>query len=113
MARRKSERLTDRNEISRILKRGRRWRSALGLTVTEPAAGGRGRCLFIISSRVSKKSTVRNRLRRRLNEWARRENISQRLSKNVIVLVAPGAVNLQPAALHQSAAQALHDAERS
>lgn len=109
MTRQVAWRLKDRRGVKRLIQRGRRFRSVLGLVSWLPSPVRRGQLLFIVSSKVSKKSTVRNRLRRRLHEWARQSKIVEGLGKDAVILVGPGAAALSPARLRQGAAETLAD----
>lgn len=59
-------------DVHYTLRFGRRSQTPLGrVTILRPGRGASARVLFAISRRVAKKSTARNRLKRRLDEWAR------------------------------------------
>src|SRR3989338_6580713 len=70
---RRSLRFRRRIEVRRTVRSGRSFESALGrvvwLRVVSPQES---RVLFVVSTKVSKRSTARNRIRRQLSEALRR-----------------------------------------
>lgn len=83
------QRFASRREIARVIRNGRRIILPLGRVSVLPASGPAGRVLFVVPKTVSKKSTVRNRIRRILVAWAREWNIARRIRQDLVVFVNP------------------------
>ena len=83
-----SLRFRDRREVRRVLNKGRRIETPLGrvsLLASERAAG---RILFVVSTRISKKSVRRHAIKRHLDEWVRLVAHELR-GRDIIVMVRP------------------------
>jgi len=77
---------------------------SLGRVVISPPASGSGCVLFVVPAAVSKRSSERNRIRRRLEAWAERVGRSGRLpAANIVIFVSPAAAGLSTKALWQLA----------
>lgn len=66
----------------------------LGRVIIAPVPNGRGRVLFVVSKIVSKKSSERNRIKRYLDEWVRRQHIPALGERDIVVFVSPSSVSL-------------------
>lgn len=70
---RRAFRFNGRRDVAEVLRHGRRARIGLGRVVwTRVRSPGEARVLFVVPKTVSKKSTVRNRIRRQMTEAFRR-----------------------------------------
>lgn len=98
-----ARRFTNRREVSRIIRNGQRLRFPLGRIVILPAPGPIGRILFVVPKVVSKKSTVRNRIKRILAAWARERNVGAFLGRDLIVFVDPALAGMSPRAIRSEA----------
>lgn len=100
-------RFSGRSEVRALARRGRRFETELGKIVwgrtSSPAAA---RLLFIISTRVAKRSTERNRIRRQLGESFRREWAAVPFPAAVMVYVHPAVVAM-PGSQRRALAAAL------
>lgn len=96
-------RLSSRREIIRIIRNGRKSMLPIGRVSALPASGPVGRVLFVVPKTVSKKSTVRNRIRRILDAWARERNVAQLLRQDLVVFVNPALAALAPSAIRAAA----------
>lgn len=83
------QRFASRREIARVIRNGRRIILRLGRVSALPASGPVGRVLFVVPKTVSKKSTVRNRIRRILVAWARERSITRLIRQDLVVFVNP------------------------
>lgn len=84
-------RITGRIFLRRFLNKGVRFESEFFRLVRLPNFWGHARFVFIVPRQLDKRSTVRNRLRRRAREWTRR-NISMFRSDDVVIICKKGAV---------------------
>lgn len=98
-----ARRFTNRREVSRIIRNGQRLRLPLGRVSILPASGPIGRILFVVPKAVSKKSTVRNRIRRILVAWARERNVGALLGRDLVVFVDPALAGASPRAIRSEA----------
>lgn len=89
-----------------VLTNGRRVSTALGRFVFGRPERGEGRIFFVVAKSVAKRSTVRNRIRRQLREWARRSGLGTRLGRDVVVLVALDTAALSRRVLRERMANA-------
>ncbi|MBI2003601.1 MAG: ribonuclease P protein component [Parcubacteria group bacterium] len=87
MALPRKSRLSSSSEIKKILKDGLGLNLELFQVKFLPVSAGPSRFAIIVSSRVSKKASVRNRIKRKLSETIRL-NISKFRSGFLIVIVA-------------------------
>lgn len=84
-------RLADRTAIRRVLARGLRcWRPLLGLRAVRNGKP-HSRFVFVVSTKVSKRATERNRLRRHLREGVRALLPTVAAGYDVAVIVIPAA----------------------
>lgn len=81
--------------------------SPIGRITARPAEPDGGRILFVVSKRVSKKSTERNRIKRRLGEWARQQFGTQGRTHDVVVFVNPLLAELTKKEFHARTAEAV------
>lgn len=88
-------------EVRAHLGAGRRLWTPLGRAVLN--VRGRGRALFVVPSTVSKRSTVRNRIRRQLDGWAAGLAARSLKGLDLVVFVSPDARALSAAELRQRA----------
>lgn len=68
----RSLRFASRGEVKDLLRRGERLVTPLGRVVWVRARRRKGRILFVVSTRVSKRATVRNRIKREFDGWLTR-----------------------------------------
>lgn len=87
-------RFPDRRRIRRVIETGVRIATPLGRIVAAPAPDGQGRILFAVSKAVSKKSSERNRIKRRLDEWARLNRVPGLDRWDIVAFVSPNSVLL-------------------
>jgi len=80
--------------VREVLANGRRISTALGRFVLGRPERQPGRVFFVVAKSVAKRSTARNRIRRQLREWARREGVGARLGRDAVLFVAPDTVSL-------------------
>lgn len=92
-------RFTNRREIIRVIRSGRTLILPIGRVSSLPATGSAGRILFVVPKAVSKKSSVRNRIRRVLAAWARERNIGALLRRDIVVSVHPLLAGMSPRAI--------------
>lgn len=98
---------TSRNLVRETLARGQRVPTAIGRFILGRAQPKAGRVFVVVSKAVAKKSTSRNRIKRQLREWARREALGKRLGRDVVVFVAPDIATLTRKAFRERMARAL------
>jgi len=91
MALPKHLRFPNRRLVRAAMTYGQRLPSPLGTLWLSRPPDGRGRVHFIVSTRVSKKSTVRHRLQRQLDGWAARRWAASPPPVSILVLVHPAA----------------------
>lgn len=86
-------RFRDRDAVRRVIARGFRIEIPLGRVSILPKGKGQGRILFVISTRVAKRSTDRHFIKRQLDEWARahQQDIS---NWDIVVLVRTDSAKL-------------------
>lgn len=96
-------RFTSRREIARIIRNGRKIMLPVGRVSALPASGPAGRILFVVPKTVSKKSTVRNRIRRILAAWARERDVARVLGQDLVVFVNPALATRRPNAIRAAA----------
>ena len=70
--------LRSEQDIKELLGRGRALENSFFKVIYKNRAVGNGRLLLVVSKTVSKKAVVRNKLRRRIREWIRRNYIPTR-----------------------------------
>lgn len=93
--------------VREMLAHGRRMPTPLGRFVLGRAAQRTGRIFVVVSRAVARRSTARNRLRRQLREWARREELGGRFGRDAVLLVRPDAATLTRRALRERMASTL------
>lgn len=94
-------RLADRTAIRRVLARGLRcWRPLLGLRSVRNGKP-HSRFVFVVSTKVSKRATERNRLRRHLREGVRTLLPTVAAGYDVAVIVLPVARGAAASALRE------------
>ena len=98
-------RLSGRGEVRKIISSGRRRPSAIGLVISLPRAKVRGRIAITISSKIAKKSSERNKIRRQLSELARLEFAKKPLARDSVVMVSPLISSWTARILRQKAVQ--------
>ncbi len=95
-----------RGEINFLVRRGARIRTELGRVAWARATQGRGRILFIVSGAVARRAARRNRIRRELEEQARRGFAARASRVDVVILVDPAVAALTRSARAAAAARA-------
>ncbi|RJQ37208.1 ribonuclease P protein component [Candidatus Parcubacteria bacterium] len=99
--------LPNRILVRRILREGRSVSTPLGRIIVGPENLGRHpRALVVAGKTVSKKSTVRNRAKRRIAAWARHEALASRMARSIVILAAPPVATMSRAAFRVAAADA-------
>ena len=90
-----SLRFSGRREVRELLTRGRPLRTGLGRAVWNrpPSPWGTG-ILFVVSKKVSKRSTERNRIRRQLTEAFRKRWRERPFAIRAVVYVSPAVLRL-------------------
>lgn len=63
--------LRRKEEIGFVLRKGRRFETLSFVVFSRESPSTHSRFVFIVSQKVAARSTVRNRLRRRVREWVR------------------------------------------
>jgi ribonuclease P protein component len=84
-------RFESRGEVKDFLRRGAQLSTPLGRAVCAVPRSRRGRILFVISTRVSKRATVRNRIKRELDGWLTRQARGP-LEVDAVIFVNPVAL---------------------
>ncbi|MEK7172837.1 MAG: ribonuclease P protein component [Patescibacteria group bacterium] len=67
--------LRSEQDIKELLRKGRPLENSFFKVIYKNRAAGRGRLLLVVSKTVSKKAVIRNRLRRRMREWIRKQDV--------------------------------------
>lgn len=93
MALSRKYRLSDSSEIIRVIKKGRSFDSKFFRIKFLPADAGFTRFSIIISSKVSKKAVIRNKIKRTLSETIRLNIPKIKPGFSIVVLVKPKAPN--------------------
>ncbi|MBI2096617.1 MAG: ribonuclease P protein component [Candidatus Sungbacteria bacterium] len=91
MALRRAERLRKKGDIRNAFRRSFRYESALFVVHVHKKRNLPGRVTVIISKKVSKKATERNRLRRFISEWLRTSFRVGTRSIDCVLTLKPGA----------------------
>src|SRR3989338_8701945 len=94
-----SMRFRGRKDVKRLLRYGRKYTTGLGRVFIAQAIAARGRILFVVSTAVAKKSTDRNKIKRRLGEWTRVDGPEFLNRVDAAVLVSKEAAGLPKKAL--------------
>lgn len=92
-------RFRGRKDVKRLLRYGRKYTAGLGRIFVAPAVAAHGRILFVVPNAAAKKSTDRNKIKRRLNEWARAGGLEFLSRADAVVLVGKEAAGLSGKAL--------------
>src|SRR3989344_7912293 len=92
---------SSRAVVREVLANGRRVPTALGRFVLGRPGQETGRIFFVVSKSVAKRSTARNRVRRQLREWARRERLGVRLGRNAVAFVESDTASLSRRGLRE------------
>jgi ribonuclease P protein component len=95
----KSDRLLRSSEYQHVAQHGRRATSNAFVVLVAPRRVAGPPRLGITTSRKVGNSVVRNRVRRRVREWFRRERAGIRASLDVLVIARSAAAELESAAL--------------
>lgn len=106
-------RFVSRREIVRVIRSGRRIMLPIGRVSALPASGPAGRILFVVPKTVSKKSTVRNRIRRILAAWARERDAARVLGRDIVIFVNPALAARKPSAIRAAAEAMIESLARS
>jgi ribonuclease P protein component len=86
-------RFRDRGAVRRVITRGFRIEIPLGRVSILPKGKEQGRILFVVSTRVAKRSVDRHGIKRRLDEWARANQ--QAISNwDIVVLIRTDSAKL-------------------
>ena len=93
MALPKKYRLTDKSEIEKVFKKGRIINSSLFLIRFLSNHLVFSRFTVIVSSKISKKAVIRNRIKRRLKEIIRLNILKIKPGYNFIVIAKPKILN--------------------
>ncbi len=84
-------RLSRGRDLERLLRRGRRVLSSLFEVIVQKNKGLHARFAFIVPKRVAKRAVIRNKLRRRMREWVRRDQSALSAPYDVAVVCRSGA----------------------
>lgn len=86
----KASRLKKKKEIERVLKRGKGFKE--GFLILKSLKNGlrNSRFAFVVSRKVSKKATLRNKIRRRLSELMRLKIKKIKKGLDLVLLASPG-----------------------
>lgn len=84
---------------------GRRFFNPVARVAFLPARRAGGRAAFVVSAKVSKKSSERNRLKRRLSEMVRLATKNQALPADAVFMVNPGATGMTARSFRENAAK--------
>ena len=87
-------RFRGRKDVKRLLRYGRKHITGLGRIFIVPATAARGRVLFVVPNAAAKKSTDRNKIKRRLDEWMRADRPAFLSRVDAVVLVSKEAAGL-------------------
>lgn len=96
MALPKIHRLSDKFEIERVFKKGKRIDSELFTLRFLPNNTGQTRFAITANLKVSRKSTVRNKIKRRLSEIAKLNILRIKPSYDVVMSCKPEILNKNP-----------------
>lgn len=92
---RRAFRFNGRRDVQEVLRRGRRARVELGRVVwARVRSPADARVLFVVPKSVSKKSTVRNRIRRQMTEALRRQWREEALPIAAVIYIDPAVAYL-------------------
>jgi len=86
----RANRLAKKRDVDRVWKRGKRVRAPRFYVCVLPNNQNVVRCTVVVSLRVSKKATIRNRLKRRIREILRAALPTLRPGFDLLVSAAPG-----------------------
>jgi len=86
----KVNRLKKKKDIERVFKSGRGFKEDFLILKMVKNNLKNSRFAFIVSQKVSKKATLRNKIRRRLSELARRHLPTTRPGTDIIIMALPG-----------------------
>ena len=89
----KSNRLKQKKDIERVIKRGESFKEKFLVLKTAKNSLSQSRFGFIVSQKISKKATIRNKIRRKLREIVKRKIKSLKFYKDNLIIVLPGAEN--------------------
>jgi ribonuclease P protein component len=90
----KSNRLTKDKDFSQVFKKGKSvWGKRIGIRIFKTDLPS-SRFGFVVSNKVSKKATVRNKIKRRLRQLVRLNLDQIEPGYDVVIVVSPKAVNL-------------------
>ncbi len=101
---RRTFRFKGRQDVAGTLRHGRRAKIDLGRVVwTRARSSADARVLFVVPKTVSKKSTVRNRMRRQMTEAFRRQWRREPLPITAVVYIDPAVLRLSDRARNVAA----------
>ncbi len=106
----KERRIRKEGEFKNVLERGRFVATPLFLLKYKKASEPESRFGFVVSRKVSPKATVRNTVKRRLREIARREEIRLPVPCDVVVIARRAAASASFGELRESFVAALNQA---
>ncbi|MDI6603003.1 MAG: ribonuclease P protein component [Patescibacteria group bacterium] len=86
----KVNRLKKKKDIERVFKNGKGFKEDFLILKTIKNDLKDSRFAFIVSQKVSKKATVRNKIRRRLRELVRRHPPTTRSGMDIVLVAVPG-----------------------
>jgi ribonuclease P protein component len=86
----KTNRLKNKKDIERVLKRGKRIKEGFLILKVAESSFKNSRFAFIVSQKVSKKASLRNKIRRRLSELVRLKIKKIRKGMDLVFIVIPG-----------------------
>ena len=89
----KSNRLKQKKDIERVIKRGESFKEKFLVLKTAKNSLSQSRFGFIVSQKVSKKATIRNKIRRKLREIVKRKIKSLKFYRDNLIIVLPGTDN--------------------
>ena len=106
-------RFNGRRDVAGVLRHGRRAKTDLGRVVwTRVRSPDEARVLFVVPKTVSKKSTVRNRIRRQMAEALRRQWREEPPAIAAVIYIDPPAVRLSDRARNAAALELSRQLER-
>jgi len=89
----KSNRLKQKKDIERVIKRGESFKEKFLVLKTAKNNLSQSRFGFIVSQKVSKKATVRNKIKRELREIVKQKIKSLKFYRDNLIIVLPGTDN--------------------
>jgi len=86
----RSRRLTSQKDFERVFKKGKKIREGFLILAASKNDLGQARFGFIVSQKVSKKATLRNKIKRRLRSLAKLKLGQIKEGLDIVVVAIPG-----------------------